>query len=172
MVRPGGTARAAKKWNMTSKESAAIQEFGSKIDGVVYIDRPGVYAVIENRDKQIAVLETSIGYFLPGGGIDAGETEVEALKRELIEELGYQISVIAKIGAAVEYLKASREEKYYHIRSTFYEVQLDSKIGEGIEKDHRFVWLSQEEALRLLTRQSQVWAVQSRIKGSAEEVGC
>ena len=142
-----------------------IHEFGTKLDGIDYIDRRGVYAVIENNDKQIAVIETSNGYFLPGGGIDSGETEVDALKREIIEEIGYQVSVLAEIGEAVEYIKASGDEKYYQIRSRFYKVQIDSKIGEGIEKDHRLVWLWQGDAFQLLMRQSQVWAVQSMAKG-------
>lgn len=148
-----------------SGQEVTIHEFGTKLDGIDYIDRRGVYAVIENNDKQIAVIETSNGYFLPGGGIDSGETEVDALKREIIEEIGYQVSVLAEIGEAVEYIKASGDEKYYQIRSRFYKVQIDSKIGEGIEKDHRLVWLWQGDAFQLLMRQSQVWAVQSMAKG-------
>ena len=139
----------------------AMHEFGDKLDGIRYIARRGAYAVIQNNDRQIGLIETGNGYFLPGGGIDPGETEIDALKRELIEETGYQISVIREIGAAVEYIEASREKTYYQIQSTFYRVQLGSKTGEGIEKDHRFIWLPLEAAIQLLTRQSQVWAVQS-----------
>jgi len=65
-----------------SEEKAAIPEFGTRLDGIDYIDRPSVYAVIENKHRQIAVIVTSNGYFLPGGGIDPSETEVDALKRE------------------------------------------------------------------------------------------
>ena len=148
----------------TPRGEATINVFGTKLGGIDYVDRPGAYAVIENNEKQIAVLETSNGYFLPGGGIEFGETEIDALKRELIEEIGYQVLVIAEAGEAVEYIEASREQRYYQIRSKFYKVQLDSVIEEGIEKDHRLIWLSQEDALKLLTRQSQVWAVQKIAK--------
>lgn len=141
-----------------------MKEFGTKLDGIDYIDRPGAYAIIEGNDKKIALIETSNGYFLPGGGIDAGETEVDALKRELMEEIGYQISVMAEIGAAVEYIKFSQEEKYYQIRSKFYRVQLDSKIGSRVETDHRLVWIPPDDALKLLTRQSQVWAIRTMAK--------
>jgi 8-oxo-dGTP diphosphatase len=144
-------------------EEAAIPEFGNKIEGINYIERPGAYAVIQNKDKQIAVLQTGTGYFLPGGGLDPGETEVEALKRELMEETGYQISVLSEIGAAVEYIKASDEDKYYKIRSRFYQAQFDAKVGDGIEEDHRLIWLSSEDAIRCITRQSQAWAVQKCI---------
>jgi hypothetical protein len=67
--------------------------------------------------------------------------------------------VIEEIGSTIESIKASREEKYYRIRSRFYRVQLETKVAEGIEGDHRLVWLSREDALKLLTRQGQVWAV-------------
>jgi hypothetical protein len=56
-----------------------MKEFGNKLDGIDYIVRPGAYAVIEGNDKRIALIETGNGYFLPGGGIDAGETEGEQL---------------------------------------------------------------------------------------------
>jgi hypothetical protein len=71
--------------------------------------------------------------------------------------------VFEEMGTAVEYIEASREGKYYQVRSRFYKVQLATKIGEGIEMDHRLVWLTREEALKLLSRQSQVWAVQNLV---------
>jgi 8-oxo-dGTP diphosphatase len=147
---------------MTQEENA-IPEFGNKLEGINYIDRPGAYAVIQNNEKQIAVIQTGNGCFLPGGGLDPGETEVDALHRELMEETGFQISVTAEIGSAVEYIKASSENKYYRIQSRFYQAQLDVKVGEGIEQDHHLIWLSQEEALSRLTRQSQAWAVQNGV---------
>jgi len=150
---------------MALGERAAIPEFGTKQNGMNYVERPGVYAVIENKDKQIAVIETSNGYFLPGGGTNPGESDVHALKREIIEEIGYQVAVLLKIGEAIEYINADSEKKHYQIRSRFYKVQLGSKVGEGIEKDHRLVWLWQEDAIKLLKRQGQVWAVKNMIRG-------
>ena len=148
----------------TSENKTPIPEFGTRLEGKNYIDRPGVYAVIEDNHRQIAVIETRNGYFLPGGGMDPGETEVEALKREIMEEVGYQVSGLAELGEAVDYIEARAEGKYYRIHSRFYKVQIDSKIGEGIEQDHRLVWLRAGDALKRLKRQSQVWVIRNMAK--------
>jgi 8-oxo-dGTP diphosphatase len=136
-------------------------EFGVKLDGIEYVDRPGVYALIENDDKQIAAIRSGTGFFLPGGGIDPGETEIEALKRELMEEIGHQVSWVIEMGTAIDYIHASREDVYYRIMSKFYKVKLGSKTREGSEMDHQLVWLLPYDALRMLVRPSQVWAVQN-----------
>jgi 8-oxo-dGTP diphosphatase len=149
---------------MSLGDRTPIPEFGTKQDGIDYIERPGVYAVIENNERQIAVIKTRNGYFLPGGGIDTQESDADALKRELLEEIGYQVSIATEMREAVEYLNVNSDRKHYQIRSRFYKVQLGPKVGEGVEKDHRLVWLSQKHALELLVRQSQIWAVQSMVK--------
>jgi 8-oxo-dGTP diphosphatase len=145
---------------MAPGESVSVPEFGTKQAGIDYIDRPGVYAVIENNDRQIAVIETSNGYFLPGGGIHIGESDVDALNREVMEETGYQVAIRSKIGEAVEYIDSKGEGKHYQIHCRFYSVQLRSKVRDGIEKDHRLVWLLLEDAVRLLKRQGQAWIIQ------------
>lgn len=145
-------------------ESTPIPKFGTKVDGINYIERPGAYALIENNEGQIAVIETRHGYFLPGGGIDIGESNVDALQREILEEIGYQASVLSEIDETVEYIKAYSDEKHYQIHSRFYKVELAAKVREGVEKDHRLVWLRQEDAVKFLKRQGQAWVVQSMIK--------
>jgi 8-oxo-dGTP diphosphatase len=149
---------------MGTGDQASIPRFGTKQDGIDYLERPGVYAVIESNDKQIAIIETRKGYFLPGGGIDTNETDSDALHREILEEMGYQVAIVAKLGETIEYLKAASDENYYRIQSRFYRAHLGSKIGEGIEEDHRLVWLSPREAVKLLVRQGQVWAVERMAK--------
>jgi 8-oxo-dGTP diphosphatase len=111
------------------------------------------------------VIEAGKGYFLPGGGVDSGESEVSALKRELLEEIGYQVSLLAEIGETVEYIKADGNEPYYQIRSRFYKVQLGRKEGESIEKNHHLIWLWPEEAIKRLTRRRQAWVVESMARG-------
>ena len=58
-------------------------------------NRYGVYAVIPdaNHEKIILVQAPNGAWFLPGGEIEAGEDHFEALKRELIEELGFTAEI-------------------------------------------------------------------------------
>lgn len=52
--------------------------------------RPSVYAVIINNNKVLLSRQWD-GHDFPGGGIDKGETIMDALKREVYEEVGITI---------------------------------------------------------------------------------
>ena len=69
--------------------------------------RPASYAVIVN-DGKILLLDTrSTGkLFLPGGGVDLGESIEEALKREVKEEVGIKVKI-------VKFLKFKESFFYY-----------------------------------------------------------
>ena len=62
---------------------------------VLEFEREAVAAVVENEDGDILMVEAyryvtdSIGWEIPAGGIDAGETPLEAAEREIREESGY-----------------------------------------------------------------------------------
>jgi 8-oxo-dGTP pyrophosphatase MutT (NUDIX family) len=61
------------------------------------IARRGVVAVIV-RDRRCLLIRRSLtvaapgAWCFPGGGIEAGESEAEALRRELLEELGVSVT--------------------------------------------------------------------------------
>lgn len=79
--------------------------FGEKKEGVTYKTRYGVYAVIadSNKEKIILVQAPNGAWFLPGGEIEEGEDHLEALQRELIEELGFTAEIGTYYGQADEY---------------------------------------------------------------------
>jgi 8-oxo-dGTP diphosphatase len=132
-------------------------EFGTPIAGVSYVERPGAYAIIKNDSAAIAVVKTEKGYFLPGGGVDSGEEIESALKREIVEEIGYASEIGEKIGTAAQYLMAASEKKHYKKIGHFYLATLGAKISDITE--HELVWLSPEESFKMLFRQYQAWAV-------------
>ena len=71
-----------------------------------YRIRPGARAILINELSQIALMHvTKQSYYkLPGGGIDEGEDNMTALKRELLEEVGAtNIEIISEIGQVDEF---------------------------------------------------------------------
>jgi 8-oxo-dGTP diphosphatase len=67
--------------------------------------RKAVRAVVLDDAGQVALLHVSRkGYHkLPGGGIDEGEDMHAALERELLEEIGCRVRIIAEVGEVREY---------------------------------------------------------------------
>ena len=61
------------------------------------ISRPmtlGVRAVMENEAGHVFMIRHTYtpGWYLPGGGVEKGETSLESLERELLEEGGFTLN--------------------------------------------------------------------------------
>jgi len=84
---------------ITDKE---IQGRYIKIENPVH--RTAARAIIRDTDGNIALLFVSKKdfYKLPGGGAEEGETVLEALNREVMEEVGCQIKVMDEVGVITE----------------------------------------------------------------------
>ncbi|GAA5416969.1 hypothetical protein Pryu01_02008 [Paraliobacillus ryukyuensis] len=86
--------------------------FGNKKKNVDYSVRKGAYAIIFNdsKDKVLAVQTLNGNHFLPGGGIENNESDKECLKREMLEETGYQVAIGSFIGNAMCYFQSTKNE--------------------------------------------------------------
>ena len=133
-------------------------EFGRRIDEKIYRPRPAAYAVIVDSVRQVALIRTRKGFFLPGGGIEPGETAEQALVREIQEECGRRGRILAKIGEAVQYID-SGEDQYIAIHGVFFRAVLGDETGPPAEPDHELIWVLASEASNRLRRESDVWAV-------------
>ena len=139
-----------------------MMEFGEKIKGVEYCVRPGSYGVF-TRDERVGAVKSSVfgKYFLVGGGIKEGETEIAALGREAAEEIGFEIEILAKIGAATEYFYAGLDQKYIAKICNFYRIELAGKI-EGAVSDKLF-WIPKDE-LENIYHESHLWIAESELE--------
>lgn len=138
-------------------------EFGNRVATVAYVDRPGAYAVIRDPSRAVALVRTSKGYFLPGGGVEPREDLQTALQREILEEIGYGVQVREEFATAAQYLFAKSDGAYFRKVGHFFLASLTAKVSEPTETDHELVWCSVEECLRNLNHDFQKWAVRQAV---------
>lgn len=84
--------------------------------------------VIKNKSVLYLRKRGFLFYILPGGKIEKGETEREALEREIMEELRSRIKVIDKIGVIQSKGFNKSLDKLETIRLSLYRVRLLDKI--------------------------------------------
>ncbi|AOR23640.1 NUDIX hydrolase [Clostridium taeniosporum] len=132
--------------------------FGEKLKDKEYTDRIGAYGLIFQNHK-IAVIKLPVGYFLPGGGVEKGESHEQCLKREFMEELGCTINIKDFVCIGSSYHFGRRFNKYIHSIGNFYLADSLKKVSEPTERDHQLVWLNVEEAHNKMFLDHQAWAI-------------
>lgn len=142
--------------------------FGSREEGAVYRDREGAYLVAA-KDGMLAVAETRHGFFLPGGGLERGESHEACIRRECLEELGRDAAVGEYLGVADEY-RWNPEVGLFHPIQHYYAGTLGQQVQEISEPDHRYRLISLEEALNGLYLLPQRWAVERLLLRQKENV--
>lgn len=134
--------------------------FGTKLEGLIYRIRPAAYAFIVNEAGELAVMRTDWGgHFLPGGGIEGEESDVECLKRECAEEMGYTVEVGSCAGEAEEYMISFKNNEPLKIVGRFYHTALGSPNGLKCEDDHELIWLPPGTAAERMHVEFQAWAI-------------
>lgn len=143
--------------------TASPLQFGVPEPGVTYRDRPAAFGVAP-KGGRIAVVRITTSerppfFDLPGGALEAGESEEQAMAREFGEEAGLLVQAGPRLLRADQYLRKSDGEPVNNRSSVF----LARLVGEDqplkIEADHELVWLEPLEALRRLRHDSHAWAV-------------
>lgn len=141
--------------------------FGVKEENTDYVTRHGVYAVIPNttNDQIILVQAPNGAWFLPGGEIEAGEDHLTALKRELIEELGFTASFGQYYGQADEYFYSSHRDQHYYNPAYIYQVTDYQEAQKPLEEFNHLAWFPIDQAILKLKRGSHQWGVKEWQKG-------
>ena len=134
--------------------------FGIK-ENAEYTDREGAY-LIPFRGNMVGVIQTSKGYFLLGGGLEAGESHSACINRECIEEAGY-LSLLKEQVCSAEAYTTHPTIKYFHPIQTYYYGELLEKVGEPTEDDHRLCWIEYNQLKGMLFVEMQNWALEQAV---------
>lgn len=130
--------------------------FGPCPTGVVLHDRPAAYAVILGADGRVAAVRGKTRYWLPGGGSLPGESAEDTVTRELREELGRSVRLVARIGDAIQFFFAADEERWYRMRAVFFRAEFE---GEPVVPgEHELCWLDANQDAALFFHACHAWA--------------
>ena len=131
--------------------------FGIK-ESVEYLDREGAY-FIPCYNNQIGVVQTPKGYFFLGGGLENGESHLDCIERECIEEVGYSPRVEGRLCSAEAYIKHPTMG-FFHPIQTYYSGELIDKAAVPTETDHIFCWMEYGKLQGKMFLEMQNWALE------------
>ena len=139
------------------------QQFGERLKGEVYLRRPGAYGVAFDEMNRVLVIEVESGLFLPGGGLHDGESTELALRREILEETGFEIEIAGELGCANQFVTSVREGTSFNKIGAFFLVELKNQVSAPWETDHSLLWLTADEAMARLRDDNHRWALERAI---------
>jgi 8-oxo-dGTP diphosphatase len=117
-----------------------------------YTPRAGVYAAILAGDGILATFQEKPypELQLPGGGVDPGESPLQALHREVVEETGYRIRSPRRMGMFHRFTYMPEYEIWAQKQCSVYVAELGLRQSEPTEPGHSPVFLTWDEAETLL----------------------
>lgn len=125
--------------------------------------------ILENNQLLMTYSNKFDDYMTPGGGVEANEDFVEALKRELEEEVGVVSKTIHPIGY-IEEIRSGQLDGILYQKSHYYEVTIDHLIQTKPEDyEIRFgmvpVWVSIDDVIEKNDHQ-----IRTRLKKDGLEI--
>ncbi len=95
-----------------------------------FLPRTAAYAAIERDGNLLAFRLTTGNYFLPGGGVDDGEELLEAMHREVSEEVGgLAVEVIGPLGVFDHFYYYDDSQSAWHSRCHVYVCRIPDAAG-------------------------------------------
>lgn len=111
--------------------------------------------ILKGKNILLVYSETNNEYKFPGGGAIDGEMKKETLKREVLEEVGRQVSSVNEsLGYTDQiYNDIYDKKKYFYLRSYYYFCEIyEGEVAQNLdnyEQDLNFVpkWVTLDEAI-------------------------
>jgi 8-oxo-dGTP diphosphatase len=141
----------------------AVPHFGTRPGGRRSIVRPSAYAFLQDRAGRLAVVRATDGVFLPGGGLENGESTEAAVAREALEECGLVVRVGARVSRLVQFVVTAGGVSVEK-RCVFFDARIERANRAAMLPGHETLWLGPASAARILKHDSQMWAVRDWMK--------
>jgi len=134
-----------------------------------YTVRPGAYAILPRQGSVLLTMQSGPEpeFQLPGGGIDPGESAIQALHREVFEETGWRIARPRRMGVFRRFVYMPEyslwAEKLCHI----YVAWPALCISDPPEPEHEAFWLTRDAAVLALGNDGDRHFLMRYLAGSA-----
>lgn len=123
-----------------------IKKFGEIVHDREFEFRPGVYGICYKEDK-VLIVESTLGRFILGGGVEDDESDEECLKREFCEEIGHGVNIVKWLEDIIEFVEVKEWGKNYMKSMRFYLIELGESTCLPTEEDHIMKWLDIDDAV-------------------------
>ena len=130
-----------------------IQRIGEPVrSDIRYRPRPGAYAIL-HREGQVLLTHQAYPVpevQLPGGGIDPGEPILPALHREVMEETGWHVAGLRRLGAFRRFTYMPEYDSWAEKICHVYSGRPTMRISDPIETAHTPLWTPADIAAKVL----------------------
>jgi 8-oxo-dGTP diphosphatase len=139
-----------------------IPVFGARNESLPQKTRACAYAVATTPDGLVAAVHESHGLHLPGGGMELSESPIEAIHREVREELGRRVVLSHRIGQAMKYFES--DGYCQALYATFYAAELGELVSNSHE--HQLEWVRPDN----LFHAHHAWAARKRLASLLQSI--
>ncbi len=130
--------------------------FKRKEKDIIYHDRIGSY-LIAFYNQQLCLIKTPNGLYLLGGANQDDESNLDCIKREAMEETGFEVEINQFVCSAESY-EWMESKGYIHHVQYYYFGKVIKKIKEQTEQDHELVFLDADACNMKVEMQK--WAIE------------
>ncbi|MEM6886616.1 MAG: NUDIX hydrolase [Pseudomonadota bacterium] len=117
-----------------------------------YTLRVGAYAILPLGDRVLLTGQVAgeLDIQLPGGGVDPGESQLQALHREVLEETGWTIARPKRLGAFRRFVFMPEYDLWAEKLCHIYVAHPVYRRADPLEEDHITLSLKPADAIHVL----------------------